>query len=56
MTGREAVIPWFPLPEQITTGIEEPFMRASEPAAAKALARVFRSFPVFRSTFPMLAP
>ena len=45
-----------PLPEHITTGISEPFIRASEPAAAQALARVRRSFPVVRRTFPMFAP
>ena len=30
---------WFPLPELMTTGISQPFIRASEPAAAAALAR-----------------
>lgn len=30
---RETVIPWFPLPELMTTGREQPLIRASEPAA-----------------------
>ena len=31
ITGRETVIPWFPLPELMTTGREQPLIRASEP-------------------------
>ena len=31
-------MPWLPLPELMTTGISQPFIRASEPAAAMALA------------------
>ena len=33
-TGIEAVMPWLPEPETITTGSSQPLMRASEPAAA----------------------
>ena len=29
-------MPWLPEPEQMTTGISQPFIRASDPAAAKA--------------------
>ena len=32
MTGSDAVSPWFPLPEQMTTGFSDPFIRASDPA------------------------
>ena len=39
-TGTEAVMPWFPLPESITTGSSQPLMRASLPAAAQARASV----------------
>ena len=39
ITGKDAVIPWLPLPETITTGSPQPLIRASEPAAAAALAR-----------------
>ena len=45
MTGTEAVIPWFPLPELMTTGSSQPFIRASEPAAAQALARFWTLLP-----------
>ena len=38
ITGTDTVIPWFPLPELITTGSSQPLIRASEPAAAYALA------------------
>ncbi len=31
--GTEAVIPWLPLPELITTGSSQPFILASEPAS-----------------------
>ena len=31
-------MPWLPEPEQITTGISQPFIRASDPAAAQARA------------------
>ena len=45
MTGTEAVIPWFPLPELMITGSSHPFIRASDPAAAmenfrQCLARI----------------
>ena len=40
MTGRDAVIPWFPLPETMPTGSSHPLIRASLPAAAAAAARV----------------
>ena len=33
-------MPWFPLPAFITTGREQPLIRASDPAAALALAFV----------------
>ena len=55
----EVVMPWLPLPEQITTGISQPFMRASLPAAAIARARVRTSGfspAIFKSTLPILAP
>ena len=38
ITGSETVIPWLPLPELMTTAIGQPFILASEPAAAAALA------------------
>ena len=39
------------------TGSSQPLIRASEPAAAMALARVATSVPLcFRRTEPMLAP
>ena len=44
-TGIEAVIPWFPLPETMMTGFSQPLIRASDPAAAMYLARVFTSSP-----------
>ena len=56
MTGSETVSPWFPLPEFMTTGIAQPPMRASEPAAAIAFMRVGRSSPEASSTLPMPAP
>ncbi len=34
-------MPWLPLPELMTTGREHPAIRASEAAAAMALARVY---------------
>ena len=34
MIGTDSVIPWLPLPQLIMTGIEQPSMRASDPAAA----------------------
>ena len=37
-TGTEAVMPWLPLPERMTAGSSQPFIRASDPAAAMALA------------------
>ena len=43
--GIEAVIPWFPLPETMMTGFSQPLIRASDPAAAMYLARVFTSSP-----------
>ena len=33
-TGTLTVMPWFPLPELMTTGMGQPFILASEPAAA----------------------
>lgn len=41
--GTEAVMPWFPLPDTMTTGMGQPPMRASLPAAAAAFACVSRS-------------
>ena len=38
-TGSVSVMPWLPEPELITTGMGQPFIRASEPAAAAAAAR-----------------
>ena len=43
--GTETVIPWFPLPELITTGSSHPLILASEPAAAIAFALVRISSP-----------
>ena len=37
-TGMVMVMPWLPLPELMTTGSEQPAIRASEPAAAQARA------------------
>ena len=45
ITGSETVSPWLPLPELMTTGSSQPLMRASEPAAALALARILISVP-----------
>ena len=45
MTGSEAVSPWLPLPELMTTGSSQPFIRASDPAAAQALARLWVESP-----------
>ena len=42
-TGTEAVMPWLPEPERITTGSSHPLIRASLPAAAHALASVLMS-------------
>ena len=42
MIGIETVNPWLPEPEQITTGNGHPLMRASDPAAARALHFVSR--------------
>jgi len=39
------VMPWLPLPELMMTGSSQPFMRASEPAAALAFARLETSLP-----------
>ena len=36
MTGTEAVMPWLPLPELMTTGSSQPFILASLAAAAQA--------------------
>ena len=56
-TGREAHIPWLPLPETMTTGREQPFILASEPAAAVALARLCTPLPKAESrTLPTFAP
>ena len=57
ITGREVVMPWLPLPETITTGISQPLIRASDPAAAAALARTATSSPYNpRRVFPTSAP
>ena len=57
MTGREVVMPWLPLPETITTGISQPLIRASDPAAAAALARTATSSPYRpRRVLPTSAP
>ena len=57
ITGTDTVIPWFPLPELITTGSSQPLIRASEPAAAYALAFVRTSSPYVSSrTLPTFAP
>ena len=53
MTGSEAVMPWLPEPELMTTGSTQPPMRASEPAAGSARAIVRTSLP---STFTRQAP
>lgn len=54
---KETVMPWFPLPELMTTGREQPLIRASEPAAARARARIFTSLPYsFSSVRPTCAP
>ena len=45
ITGMDAVMPWFPLPELMMTGSSQPFIRASLPAAALALARTLMSCP-----------
>ena len=45
MTGTEAVRPWLPLPELMTTGISQPSIRASDPAAAMAFARLCTELP-----------
>ena len=37
-------MPWFPLPERMTTGISQPFILASEPAAAAAFALFLHLF------------
>jgi len=36
-------MPWLPLPELMTTGRAQPFMRASEPAAAAAQQEIRQS-------------
>ena len=40
--GTDTVKPWLPEPEQITTGNGHPLIRASDPAAARALHFVSR--------------
>ena len=45
MTGTDTVMPWLPLPELMTTGSSQPLIRASEPAAALAMARLRTSSP-----------
>ena len=56
-TGSEQVMPWLPLPQLMTTGMAQPLMRASEPAAAAARARhEMSSGLVSRSVLPMRAP
>ena len=42
MIGTDTVSPWLPEPEQITTGNGHPLIRASDPAAARALHFVSR--------------
>ena len=49
-------MPWLPEPDTMTTGISQPFMRASEPAAAQARAWVAQSVPPCSRVEPMLAP
>ena len=49
-------MPWLPEPEQMTTGISQPFIRASDPAAAQARASVSTSPPESSRVEPMLAP
>ena len=44
-TGTLVVMPWLPEPELMTTGREQPFIRASEAAAAQALARTWTALP-----------
>ena len=57
ITGKDAVSPWFPLPETMTTGNSQPLIRASDPAAARARNRAFQSFPAWAiSSFPIMAP
>ena len=57
ITGKEAVRPWFPLPDTMTTGSSQPLMRASDPAAARALSRAFQSFAAWTiRSFPIMAP
>ena len=57
MTGKETVMPWFPLPELMTTGISQPFIRASEPAEAYARAFSFAvALPPPSSRVPIAAP
>ena len=40
-------MPWFPLPELMTTGREQPLIRASEPAAARGAGADFYVIAVF---------
>ena len=56
--GRVMVRPWLPLPELITAGSSQPLIRASEPAAAAAMARSFTSgfFSPDSSVRPISAP
>ena len=49
-------MPWLPLPEQMTTGISHPFIRASDPAAPQARASVSMPLSVESRVEPMLAP
>ena len=50
-------MPWLPLPETMTTGISQPLMRASLPAAAQARASTLMSSGYSASRVePMLAP
>ena len=54
--GRLTVIPWLPLPELMITGISQPLILASEPAAAHALALILMSVPKLMIVLPILAP
>ena len=57
MTGMVTVMPWLPLPELMMTGMGQPLILASDPAAALAQARDFTSCPQFsRMVLPTRTP
>jgi hypothetical protein len=56
-TGTQAVIPWLPLPDTMTTGSSQPLIRASDPAAARARSLARSPSPSRgRLSLPIMAP